>query len=427
MGKKLIETNSQRKEPAFIVVVDLYDRGRDDFIPREEQKELEALVTSSGCALAGSMVFYLNKINSALFIGSGKAEEIAQAVRESGAKVVVFNVNLASAQQRNLEDTLGVKTIDRTQLILDIFAQHAKSNAGKIQVELAQLEYLLPRLKGKGIMLSRLGGGIGTRGPGEKKLEIDRRRIEDTISRLKKELILLRKHRELIRGNRKKEGFFLVSLVGYTNAGKTTLLNALTGESQKTEEALFTTLDPLSRIMSLKEKVVVSDTVGFIHDLPKKLIEAFKATLEELEHTDFLIHVIDVSRVNFEKLIIAVERILKQLALREKPSLYVFNKIDALSDEGLLTPVRARYPEALFISARTGLNLKQLQAKIEAKILEDFVEVKISIPSQDAQTISFIYRKAQVLSCDYSSEGKARFNLRIRKDDFQRLKGLISV
>ncbi|MBN2121282.1 MAG: GTPase HflX [Candidatus Omnitrophica bacterium] len=423
MSKKLIEINS--KEKAFLVVVDLKDRSLNDFVLQEEAKELEALVVSTGCSVSGSMVVVLNKINPALFIGKGKAEEISQEAWESNAKVVIFNVDLSSSQQRNLEDIIGMKTIDRTQLILDIFAQHAKSNAGKIQVELAQLEYLSPRLKGKGIILSRLGGGIGTRGPGEQKLEIERRRIEDRIFRLKKELIQLRKHREILRRKRKKEGFFLISLVGYTNAGKTTLLNALTHENQKTEEAFFTTLDPLSRILNLKEKVVIADTVGFIHDLPKKLIEAFKATLEELEYSDLLIHVADISRNNSQKLIFAVTRILNELGLKDKPLFYVFNKIDKVEDEVRARIARA-YPEALFISAKKNEGLKEFKQRIEAKILEDFLDVKISVDCQDFEVLKFVYKNTQVLDSDYSSETKIRFNLRIRKDHFERLKKLIS-
>jgi len=425
MSKKLIEIRSGSRERAFLVTVDIKGpqvNGR--FTVDEEKKELEALVLSTGCEIVGGAEVHLNKINPPLFIGRGKAEEIAASAWEQNARVIIFSINLSSAQQRNLEDITGAKTIDRTQLILDIFAQHAKSSAGKIQVELAQLDYLLPRLKGKGIMLSRLGGGIGTRGPGEKKLEVERRRIEERISRLKKELLQLRKHREVQRHKRKKEAIYSVSLVGYTNAGKTYLLNVLAQENQKTEEALFTTLDPLARIINLKEKVVISDTVGFIHNLPAKLLEAFKATLEELEYSDLLIHLIDISRGNFRKLISAVENILKGLNLKDKPTLFVFNKIDK-ADDDLVSSIERQYPGSLFISAKKGLGIDELKKKIEEKILKNFMEIKISLSYQNSDALSFVYKKSKVLNSEYSPDGKLRLNIRIRRDDFRRLERLI--
>jgi len=273
-------------------------------------------------------------------------------------------------------------------------------------------------------MLSRLGGGIGTRGPGEKKLEVERRRIEERISRLKKELLQLRKHREVQRHKRKKEAIYSVSLVGYTNAGKTYLLNVLAQENQKTEEALFTTLDPLARIINLKEKVVISDTVGFIHNLPAKLLEAFKATLEELEYSDLLIHLIDISRGNFRKLISAVENILKGLNLKDKPTLFVFNKIDK-ADDDLVSSIERQYPGSLFISAKKGLGIDELKKKIEEKILKNFMEIKISLSYQNSDALSFVYKKSKVLNSEYSPDGKLRLNIRIRRDDFRRLERLI--
>lgn len=425
MSKKLIEINAQKKELAFLVVVDLKEQPSNHFTPQEEHQELESLVESSGCQIVGSILVHLGKISPSLFIGRGKADQIHELAWRKGAKVIIFNIDLSSSQQRNLEDITGIKTIDRTQLILDIFAQHAKSNAGKIQVELAQLEYLLPRLKGKGIMLSRLGGGIGTRGPGEKKLEIERRRIGDRINKLKKELQQLRKHRDLLRRKRKKEGFFLASLVGYTNAGKTTLLNILTDSRQKVEEALFTTLDPLSRVFNLKQKVIIADTVGFIHHLPQKLLQAFKATLEELEYADLLIHIIDVSRPNFKKLIASVERILKELHLEDKPILYVFNKIDKI-DNNSLESIKNKNGDVLFISARKGTGLYELKMKIDEKISENFLELKVSISYQNKEALNFIYKHAQILDTHDGSSENIRFTIRIRKEDSQPLKALIS-
>ena len=425
MNKKLVEINNRDKEKVFVVTVRVESiKDAAQFSPEEEARELATLVVSSGAQVVGEYAVHLYKITPALFIGKGKAEEIASLAAEQKAAVIVFNVNLSPGQQRNLEDATGVKTIDRTQLILDIFAQHAKSNTGKIQVELAQLEYLLPRLKGKGVMLSRLGGGIGTRGPGETKLEVDRRRIEERITRLEKQLSAVRAQRNVQRQKRKKEGIFTVSLVGYTSAGKTTLLNALTDENQKTEEALFTTLDPLSRIVHLQEKVVISDTVGFIHYLPAKLIEAFKATLEELEHADLLLHVIDASREDFRKLISVVEEILTQLKVNEKPRLCVFNKIDKI-DEEFLENIKQEYSGAVCVSARDRKFTQELLQKIEDKVLENFIEIKISVPYQNTEALNYVYKKATILHSDTADDGSLQFNLRMPRTDFYRLQKLL--
>ncbi|HEC70039.1 MAG TPA: GTPase HflX [Candidatus Omnitrophica bacterium] len=422
MAKKLIET-SPSKEKALLVVIDFKERERREFSFEEEREELRELVSSCGCEVVEVVKVSLKKVNPSLFVGKGKAEEISQLAWEKKAQVVIFNTDLSPTQQRNLEDIIGLKTIDRTQLILDIFAQHAKTSTGKIQVELAQLEYLLPRLKGKGIFLSRLGGGIGTRGPGEKKLEIERRRIEERITKLKKELENIRNYRQILRKKRKKEGVFTVALIGYTNAGKTSLLNSLTGENQKADFALFTTLDPLTRDLKLREKVVISDTVGFIHNLPQKLIEAFKATLEELEYSDLLLQVVDISRSNFEKVIRAVEDILRDLGLGDKPSFYVFNKIDKLNSSDL-ERIKKKYSEALYISAKYHQNLDSLIKRIEEKILESFVEVKVIVSYSQAELLNFIYKKAQILSSEYL-DNKIRFKLRLPRQDYLQLKKLL--
>ncbi|MCD6539333.1 MAG: GTPase HflX [Candidatus Omnitrophica bacterium] len=420
MAKKLIKTFPS-KEKALLVVIDFKERKKKEFSFEEEKEELRELVISCGCEVVEAVRVSLKKVNPSLFVGKGKAEEISQLAWEKKAQVVIFNTDLSPTQQRNLEDIIGLKTIDRTQLILDIFAQHAKTSTGKIQVELAQLEYLLPRLKGKGIFLSRLGGGIGTRGPGEKKLEIERRRIEERITKLKKELENIRNYRQILRKRREREGVFTIALIGYTNAGKTSLLNSLTGEDQKADFALFTTLDPLTRDLKLREKVVISDTVGFIHNLPQKLIEAFKATLEELEYSDLLLQVVDISKSNFEKVIRAVETILKDLGLGDKPSLYVFNKIDKL-DSLDLERIRKKYPQALYISAKYHQNLDSLIKRIEEKILENFVEVKVMVSYFHTGLLNFIYKKAQILSSEYSSDNKIRFKLRLSPQDYSQLK-----
>jgi len=417
----LIDVGIVKQEKAFLVITDFKERNRNKFSIDEEKKELEALTLSSGCGVCGHVEAKLGKVSSHLFIGKGKVSEIAEAAEENKAGVVIFNCNLSASQQRNLEDAIGLKTIDRTQLILDIFARHAKSKGGKIQVELAQLEYLFPRLKGKGIMLSRLGGGIGTKGPGEKKIEVDRRKIGERITRLKKELVHLRKHRDILRRRRKQEGFFLISLVGYTSAGKTSLLNLLTGDSQKVEESLFTTLDPLSRAADFEENVILADTVGFIHDLPEKLRESFKATLEELEYADLLIHLVDVSRSSYPKLIASVNRMLESLGLKDKPILYVFNKIDKVSEDCLLD-AGIKYREFLFISVKDGRGIESLKEEIRIRALKKFSGVEIEVDGMNSKAINFIYRACRVISSDSVSGSKLRFSLIISEENLNRLK-----
>jgi len=283
--------------------------------------EFRNLVSSTGIEVNDLRIVKIKEINPAIYIGKGKAEELSLLVKEKNIDVVIFNNNLSFTQQRNLEDVFGVKTIDRTQLILDIFARHAHTKEGILQVELAQLQYLLPRLKGKGIFLSRLGGGIGTRGPGEKKLEVDRRKIKDRIKHLKEELEELKNHRALVRKKREKEKIKVCSLVGYTNAGKSTLFNALTSSSQETSNELFTTLTTKSKkfILNNNTEVLLTDTVGFIYNLPPTLVEAFKATLEELYFADLLLHVIDSSSLDIERQLSSVVKILEELNLKEKP------------------------------------------------------------------------------------------------------------
>jgi len=390
-----------KKEKALLVLV-CVEHELGSWPVDEQAEEFKNLVLSTGIEVQELVIVKRKVLTPALYIGKGKAFELAETIQSYDIDVVIFNNNLNFTQQRNLEDILGVKTIDRTQLILDIFARHAHTQEGALQVELAQLEYLLPRLEGKGIMLSQLGAGIGTRGPGEKKLEVERRHIADKIVRLKKELEGVRKHREIIRKKRYKEKISICSLIGYTNTGKSTLMNCLTKSNQKISDSLFTTLDPVSRTLSLSNhfKIILSDTVGFIYKLPHNLIEAFKATLEELNYADIIIHVADASSKNYQRLISAVDSILKQLNLVEKPIILVFNKIDKLNSPDY-EKIKSLYPDAVFISALKGINLNILLDKIKYLLTSDTKQFILKFPFNAMEVLDFLYKNSEVFKVEY--------------------------
>ena len=402
-----------KKETALLVVV---KEPKESWLFEDLAYEFKDLVLSSGIEVIEVTLVKLTKPNPSLYIGKGKVDELAEIVAKSGVNVVIVNNNLNFTQQRNLEEILGLKVIDRTQLILDIFAKHAHSQEGILQVELAQIQYLLPRLRGKGITLSRLGGGIGTRGPGEKKLEVDRRKISDRIARLKKDLKNVQQHHDVMRKKRDKAKELMCSLVGYTNAGKTTLFNILT-QSQQTESlSLFTTLDTVTRQFPLEGKggVVLSDTVGFIYNLPPNLVESFKTTLDELQYADVLLQVVDVSIKNFLQLKQAVDQILTDLKLDSKPLIVVFNKIDKISPREVEF-LKKDYPQAVFISAKSGLGLDKLKQEIVANIFKDTLEVMVWVPFERMDMVSYFHKNCEVLknSCD---DKEAIYWLRLKKD-----------
>jgi len=417
MAKSMHQT--EKKEKALLVVS---KTAEETWSQEALGQEFKSLVASAGVEALEVISFNLGKINPALYIGKGKVEEIAAKVVEIKASVVIFNSNLHFAHQRNLEDILGVKTIDRTQLILDIFARHAQTQEGILQVELAQLEYLLPRLRGKGIALSRLGGGIGTRGPGEKKLEIDKRRITDHIGYLKKDLKQIVNYRATQRKKREKQGVNTCSLVGYTNAGKSTLFNALSGDHQKVSSILFTTLDTVTRTLDLGQnlKIVLSDTVGFIYKLPLKLIDAFKATLEELNYAEAILHVIDSGNSEIEKIKDSVEETLKSLKLNDKPTIVIFNKIDAIPDYKLES-LKEKYPESIFVSALKSEGLENLKQEIQSQIFKDMVEATVEVPFSRMDISSFLHDKCEVLDVEYQ-EKCAIFKIRAGKDKLAYIK-----
>jgi len=389
------------------VLVTIRSFGQKDWSLNDNARELEELCRASGVESVDNVSSTIDKPTPNLYIGKGKAEEIALIARETDAQTVVFSIDLSGTQQRNLEEVIAKKTIDRTQLILDIFAQRARSPEGKMQVELAQLKYLLPRLVGKGVMLSRLGGGIGTRGPGEQKLEVDRRRIRQRIERLKEDLRLVSLHRATMRKQRKERQIPSIALVGYTNAGKSTLLNALTDAGSTVQDALFTTLDPLSRSVKLPngEQVIISDTVGFLHNLPHNLIEAFKATLEEVVEADLLLHVLDVSTPKVHDQFQAVQQVLAELQADTKPVLVCLNKTDLLDDPSWLPTLARDFPDSIALSALKRENLKMLQEKIQEFFLEKITTLEVIVPSTRMDLINLFYQEGKVISIKYLQKG----------------------
>ncbi|MEW6324017.1 MAG: GTPase HflX [Nitrospirota bacterium] len=367
--------------------------------------ELEELARSAGAIVVGRLVQRSAAADPRFLIGAGKAMELREWCRHDAIDIVIFNADLTPAQTRHLEALLDVKVIDRTQLILDIFAQRARSREGQLQVELAQLRYLLPRLVGKGVALSRLGGGIGTRGPGEMKLEVDRRRIRQRISALERHLARIASARAMHRDHRRREAVPLVALVGYTNAGKSTLFNALTGSGVKVEDRLFATLDPTIRHVQLPRKTMIalSDTVGFVRQLPHSLIAAFTATLEEVRSAQCLLHVVDYSHLEWREQADAVERVLAELGASAIPRITVLNKIDRLN--GAVEPTAAMVPAAgegpvravVAISALTGRGVDRLTDQIESLVSSGIAAYALSIPAERGDLIAQVHDKGRVL------------------------------
>lgn len=384
--------------------------------------ELEELAVSAGAQVIENIISICDKATPNYLIGKGKVEEIASIVNEEAVDAVIFSHDLSGTQQRNLEAALGKKTLDRTQLILDIFSRRAKSPEGKMQVELAQLQYLLPRLTGKGILLSRLGGGIGTRGPGEQKLELDRRQIRKRIDKLKEDLKTFRLHRLTTHKRRKNNYLPLVALVGYTSAGKSTLLNCLTKSNQVTSEKLFTTLDPLSKSLQLPcgQNIIVSDTVGFLHELPHHLIEAFKATLEEVKEADLLVHVLDAHDQRLYQHNQAVFSVLGELGCQDKPVITALNKIDLIGDRSWLEVSKKDFSEPILISAKTGENLDKLVLEIQNHFSGLSFRLKILIPHSRMELVDFFYRQAKVNKIDYLQKG-IRIDLTISRQLYSRI------
>lgn len=377
-------------------------------IPMEESlNELAELASTAGAVVVGRMIQNRESRHPGTYIGKGKIEEVALMIEATGADGIICDDELTPAQMANLSDALGAKVMDRTLLILDIFAGRASTSEGKIQVELAQLRYRSTRLTGQGTALSRLGGGIGTRGPGEKKLEMDRRLIKTRISQLKKELDEVIRHREVARTQRSKNAVPVAAIVGYTNAGKSTLLNYLTGAGVLEEDQLFATLDPTTRQKTLEsgQKVLLTDTVGFIHKLPHHLINAFRSTLEEAKYADMIIHVVDASNPQMEQQMQVVYETLEHLGVKDKTIITAFNKTDKIDPSMKILLRDDRADKNVFISAKTGEGTDTLLDVIEEILRASKVYIEQTFPYDKAGQIAIIRKYGQLLEEDYRGDG----------------------
>lgn len=388
-------------ERVILVGVQTYDS--DDTV--QSLLELRELVETAGAAAVGTVMQSRETAHPATYLGKGKLEELEELLYDLDATGVVCDDELSPAQMNNLEQELECKVMDRTMVILDIFASRAKTSEGKIQVELAQLKYRAARLVGMRASLSRLGGGIGTRGPGEKKLEMDRRLIHARIGQLKEQLEEVQRHRDLIRSQREKSRTKVAAIVGYTNAGKSTLLNQMTGSDVLEEDQLFATLDPTTRVLDLpgKQQILLTDTVGFIRKLPHHLIEAFKSTLEEAKFADLILHVVDASNPQKEEHMHVVYDTLRQLGVSDKKVITLFNKQDVCMDREQLRDFQADY--VLNISARSKQGLEELKELLEQVLREDQVYVERLYPYDRAGVIAQIRKFGQVMEEEYLPEG----------------------
>jgi GTP-binding protein HflX len=387
--------------------------------------ELAALAETAGSLVLEGLIQRRGRPDPATFIGRGKVDELRAVVESTGADTVICDGELSPSQLRSLETRTKVKVIDRTALILDIFAQHAKSREGKSQVELAQLQYFLPRLRGWGEALSRqaggsgrgggAGGGVGVRGPGETKLELDRRRIRTRISRLKREIDAMRTTRDTKRASRRRNAIPGVAIVGYTNAGKSSLLNRLTGAGVLVEDALFATLDPTTRRAETREGRIytLSDTVGFVRHLPHQLIEAFRSTLEEVAQADLVVHVVDGAHADPEEQVRAVREVLAEVGADTLPELLVVNKIDTADEETLLR-LKRTWPDAVFGSARTGRGMDDVRAAIEGRLPRPTVELSVLLPYDRGDLVARVHQRGEVVATDHGDEGTV---LRVRVDE----------
>ena len=394
----------RQRERALLAALRLPKQRR--FEVEESLDELSRLAESAGAEVVGRITQERKAPTPKLYFGKGKVDELKASSERQAANLVISDDSLSPIQERNLGGSLGLKVIDRTALILDIFAQRARTMEGKLQVELAQLSYLLPRLVGQWKHLERLGGGIGTRGPGETQLESDRRMIRHRIQKIRGDLNRVRTHRRLLRDRRKASGLPVAALVGYTNAGKTTLLNQLTGAGHVAADQLFVTLDPTARLVSRAGHApfILTDTVGFIRKLPHQLVAAFKATLEELEEADVLVHVVDASHPGLEEQMAAVDSLLTELELTGRPSIVALNKVDRLDADVALEALVDRF-DGVAISARTGEGVDRLLDRVARTLGPRVERVTLRIPYQDGTALAHCYGRGRVLARSDDADG----------------------
>ena len=395
-----------KKTQERALLIGLEQEGVSKWDLRDSMEELAELANSAGAEVVNTVTQKLQKPTAPYYIGKGKAELIKESFKDQHVTSVIFDDELSPAQGRNLETLLSRKVLDRTQLILDIFAQRARSREGRLQIELAQLQYLLPRLTRMWSHLSRQTGGIGTRGPGETQLEVDRRRVQERIARLERELEGVRKVRTVQRQGRKRHQWPVAAVVGYTNAGKSTLLNLLTGADVVAENKLFATLDPTTRSLTLpnRQRLLLTDTVGFLRKLPHTLIESFKATLEEVVEADLLIHVVDLSHPRVDEHIAAVDTVVKELGAFGKQTLMVFNKIDALANDELIGAYTKKFPGSVAISARKGTGVSGLVQALQEELGSWRLRSRFRVPLSEAGLIAEIHRVGHVLELHYEGE-----------------------
>ena len=401
----MAETYENEQIEEKVILVGISEQDGDD--AEDSLAELAELVKTAGAVVVGTLIQKRETIHPGTYVGTGKVDEIAQLLAATGATGIVCDDELSPAQMKNLESILATKVMDRTLIILDIFAARATTSEGKIQVELAQLKYRLSRLSGLGKSMSRLGGGIGTRGPGEKKLEIDRRLINDRIAQLNRELKEVVKHRDITRAKREKNDVPVVAIVGYTNAGKSTLLNRLADAEVLEEDKLFATLDPTTRMLELDghQQVLLTDTVGFIRKLPHHLIEAFKSTLEEAKYADYIFHVVDASNPQMDKQMHIVYETLDRLGVKNKKIVTLFNKMDQRMDDEPLRDFRADH--ILMISAARNEGLDKIKDLLQEMLREDKVYIERVIPYAQAGIIQLVREKGELVSEEYVPEGIA--------------------
>lgn len=401
-----------------VLLVGVQENDGDD--TEESLQELAELAKTAGAEVVGTVIQKRERIHPGTYVGKGKIDEIRTLLNALDATGIICDDELSPVQMNHLQQELESKIMDRTLLILDIFASRAVTKEGKIQVELAQLRYRAVRLVGLGSSLSRLGGGIGTRGPGEKKLEMDRRLIKERISQLKKELEHVKKHRELLREGRKKDRVMTAAIVGYTNAGKSTLLNTLTDAGVLSEDKLFATLDPTTRLLELDggQRIYLTDTVGFIRKLPHHLIEAFKSTLEEAKYADVILHVVDASNPQVEEQMFIVYETLRELGVKDKTIVTLFNKQDRLAGNEILRDFKADY--VLKISARTGLGLDELKNTLEKILIGNQIYIERVVDYKDAGMLQLVRKYGQLIEEKYTENG-IEIKARVPKDIHGRL------